>query len=132
MTSNPTYDTFRRKMRFLRQQAGLSQEALAHKMGCSISTISENERGAKAGVPKQPFVVALDRALDGHGELIAAAGYRIDEPMGGEFDPTADTELQVFQDLFRSFWFQVERELIALKDERDMYRARAQGTSSTI
>lgn len=129
MTNNPTYDTFRRKMRFLRQQAGLSQPELAKKMGCSVSTISENERGAKAGVPKQPFVVALDQALDGHGELIAAAGYRIEEPMGSNFDPTADTDIQVFQDLFRSFWFQVERELLDMKDEMERLRRRLEETS---
>jgi transcriptional regulator with XRE-family HTH domain len=49
------------RLKALREAAGLSQEQLAHRAGCSTFTVSRLERGTQD--PAWPLVVALAKAL---------------------------------------------------------------------
>lgn len=74
-TADIDYRLFGRHLRFLRQQADLSQSDLAERVEVSLNTISAWETGDRVGQPKRPFVARLDRALDAHGALLERAGY---------------------------------------------------------
>ncbi|MEU1486345.1 helix-turn-helix transcriptional regulator [Streptomyces sp. NPDC005752] len=58
-------------LRFYRERAGLSQEALGTKIGFSKSQVAMVERGARP--PKGDFVPRSDDALGAQGALLAAA-----------------------------------------------------------
>lgn len=117
------YDAFRKKVRFFRQQAGMSQQALATQMGVSVSTISEMERGSKVRIPKQPFVYTMDRVLGADGALMEAAGYAVrDVATGDRYDPTESVGHQEFRAIFRDAFREADRRFAELESENDRLR----------
>jgi transcriptional regulator with XRE-family HTH domain len=88
MTNRATkedYDRFRKRLRFLRKKADISQQKLADLIGISISTVSETERGVKTKVPKRADVAEYGRVLnDKDNSLLKAAGYDSSPLYGAE------------------------------------------------
>src|ERR1700709_163985 len=58
-------------LRFHRERAGISQDALAQRVGFSKSQVAMVERGERP--PKGDFVPVADEALGAQGALLAAA-----------------------------------------------------------
>lgn len=119
------YDTFRRKLRFHRQQAGMTQQDLAKAMGLSIATISELERGEKVRVPTYDKVLRFEQILkDADGELLEAAGYvNNEDSLGSPGDPTDSVAMRAFQDEFRMFWKKGRAALEHLEEDNERLRA---------
>lgn len=72
--ANPRRGIFGAALREAREAAGLSQRALAKKVGRDGTEISRWENG-KADPPNQTTIAALDAVLGTDGGLVAAAGY---------------------------------------------------------
>lgn len=73
-----------RRIAGLRVTADMTQTELADLVGVSTNAISDFERGNRKRAPKRYLVEALDKALNGDGELVRLAGYTpgVSEPAG--------------------------------------------------
>jgi transcriptional regulator with XRE-family HTH domain len=56
--------TFAEKLKQLRQDAGLSQEALARAIGMSVSTVHDYEQGRKEPLMRSAFKLARALGVD--------------------------------------------------------------------
>jgi transcriptional regulator with XRE-family HTH domain len=77
-------------LRFFRERAGLSQEALGVKIGFSKSQVAMVERGARP--PKGGFTPQADAVLGADGALLAAGGKLTSSRVASWFEPFAEEE----------------------------------------
>lgn len=84
-----TKSEFGRHLRFLRQQADLTQRELAEAVGVSHNTVSAWERGDRLHhQPRRRLVAEMDRTLGAGGTLLEYAGYALDDQL--PVDPEVD------------------------------------------
>ncbi|MFE2866766.1 Scr1 family TA system antitoxin-like transcriptional regulator [Embleya sp. NPDC059259] len=88
--SNPLAEMFGAQLKHLREQAGLSKEALGGKIGNSPHTITAWERGAR--VPQVDTVETLSKVLGGQGTLLVGAKHLKDPTFPGFFAVFAEEE----------------------------------------
>ncbi|MEU1492176.1 helix-turn-helix transcriptional regulator [Streptomyces sp. NPDC005776] len=81
-------------LRFFRERAGLSQEALGAKIGFSKSQVAMVERGARP--PKGTFVARADEELGAQGALIAAGATLRTSHLASWFQEFAEEEAHAF------------------------------------
>ncbi|GAA3478313.1 helix-turn-helix transcriptional regulator [Streptomyces yanii] len=77
-------------LRFFRERAGVSQEALGLKIGFSKSQVAMVERGQRP--PKGDFIVRADDVLGAQGALLAAAEELTFSHLASWFEPFAEEE----------------------------------------
>ncbi|MFE5331198.1 Scr1 family TA system antitoxin-like transcriptional regulator [Embleya sp. NPDC056575] len=88
--SNPLAEMFGAQLKHLREQAGLSKEALGDKIGNSPHTITAWERGAR--IPQVDTVSTLSKLLGGQGMLLVGAKHLKDPTFPGFFAVFAEEE----------------------------------------
>ncbi|MGW1657638.1 helix-turn-helix domain-containing protein [Streptomyces atratus] len=84
-------EMFGKMLRFFRERAGLSQEALGLKIGYSKSQVAMVERGQRP--PRDEFVVEADNALGAQGALNVAGEKLTFTHLASWFEPFADEEI---------------------------------------
>ncbi|MFG2624527.1 helix-turn-helix domain-containing protein [Streptomyces sp. NPDC048473] len=84
-------EMFGKMLRFFRERAGLSQEALGLKIGYSKSQVAMVERGQRP--PKDEFIAEVDCALGAQGALTAAGEGVTFGYLASWFEPFAKEEI---------------------------------------
>jgi len=85
-----------------RARTGLTQRQLAARVGISLSSLSEIERGERVNQPSRAVAEKLDAALDAEGRLFKVAGYRAEPAEPDPTRPSRDEQLrEIVRHLFR-------------------------------